>query len=276
MLRKLLKHEFRATSRVMLPLYLALLLLSVFASVSFRIDTSAEPSNFANVMSVTSMFLWIIGMIGVCIMSLVILVNRFHTNLMGEQGYLMMTLPAGTHKLIISKGLTALVWGAASGIVCILSVFIVNWGNDFFAKVGEAFSSLFNVFFYELEAPGRTQIIILGIEFLLVIAFSMAASCLQIYAAIATGHSFNRHKVLLSFVSYFAFGTVLQIITTSFGFISSETSEVFDNLFCDLSGNAIFNDFALLLLILLIGALILCAVFYFITYYMMKKHLNLQ
>ena len=37
MLRKLLKHEFRATGRIMLPLYLVLLATAVGANVSGQI-----------------------------------------------------------------------------------------------------------------------------------------------------------------------------------------------------------------------------------------------
>ena len=40
MLRKLLKHEFRATGRIMLPLYLVVILTAVFANFSIRFGSS--------------------------------------------------------------------------------------------------------------------------------------------------------------------------------------------------------------------------------------------
>ena len=57
MLKKLMKHEFRATGRIMLPVYLATLLLAVFANIAMRVLGRGE-SFFLNALAVLLLVLF--------------------------------------------------------------------------------------------------------------------------------------------------------------------------------------------------------------------------
>ena len=77
MLRKLLKHEFRATGRIMLPLFLILLATSVGANLSIRgmLDTD---NRFLNILGSLLIVAFVVAVIGVCVMSMVVMVQRFY------------------------------------------------------------------------------------------------------------------------------------------------------------------------------------------------------
>ena len=92
MLRKLLKHEFRATGRIMLPLFGILLLVSVGANFSSRGMLNSD-SSLLRTLGTIFIMLFIVGIFAVGIISFVLMINRFYKNLLQDEGYVMMTLP---------------------------------------------------------------------------------------------------------------------------------------------------------------------------------------
>lgn len=80
MLRKLLKHEFRATGRIMLPLFGILLLVSVGANFSSRGMLNSD-SSLLRTLGTIFIMLFIVGIFAVGIISFVLMINRFYKNL---------------------------------------------------------------------------------------------------------------------------------------------------------------------------------------------------
>ena len=99
MLGKLMKHEFRATRRVMLPLYLILLVTAVAANFSTRMlfDSRHWALTTLGTLLVISFG---VAVAGVCVMSVLLMVQRFYKNLLQDEGYLMFTLPVSVHQHI--------------------------------------------------------------------------------------------------------------------------------------------------------------------------------
>ena len=81
MLRKLLKHEFRATGRIMLPLFGILLLVSVGANFSSRGMLNSD-SSLLRTLGTIFIMLFIVGIFAVGIISFVLMINRFYKNLL--------------------------------------------------------------------------------------------------------------------------------------------------------------------------------------------------
>ena len=94
MLTKLLKYEFRATARVMLPLYLILLATALGANLSTR---------GMGDLGTLLVLAFALAILAVFIMSVVIMAQRFRQNLLGDEGYLMNTLPVQSWQLVLSK-----------------------------------------------------------------------------------------------------------------------------------------------------------------------------
>lgn len=132
MLGKLLKHEFRATGRIMLPIYGAVIVLSLLASVSGRL-MDREPGTFLYILFGLIVAAFVIGIIAALIMTAVLMIRRFYTNYLKDEGYLMHTLPVSVHALVWSKMIVSLVWFAATFVVIwlvILLTFFIQTGTN--------------------------------------------------------------------------------------------------------------------------------------------------
>lgn len=275
MLKKLLKHEFIATGRIMLPLYLLLFLFAFFANI-FPTIANRTQLWYAHTFAGVSMITLIIGIMATCLMALVIMVSRFHSNLLGEQGYLMLTLPTSIHKLILSKSITSVFWFGATFVACGLAIYIQSFNSYTIEATLDFFET---VFFLLREVNGEAQLLeqrqafTLIFEIILLIGLCMATFSLFVYAAMAIGHSFSQRKVLMSFVAFFGMNFLLQSMGTGlFAFLVENDT----NLGMFFGGDTFFQGMQMMLSITAFVITTLGAVFYSITAYMMKRRLNIQ
>ena len=130
MLRKLLKHEFRATARIMGPLYLILLVTAIGANFSARVMDRAD-SKLLNILGALVVMAFVVAIIGVCFMSFALMLQRFYRNLLRDEGYIMFTLPASVHQQVWSKLIVSAVWYIATGVVVILSFLVAAYEVGF-------------------------------------------------------------------------------------------------------------------------------------------------
>ena len=107
MLGKLIKHEFRATGRLMAPLFGTLLLLAVFVRVSDLILSAADAPVFFEALNALLLVVYVLAILGVTVFATILMIKRFHQNFLTDEGYLMFTLPTSVHSLLWSKLITA-------------------------------------------------------------------------------------------------------------------------------------------------------------------------
>lgn len=193
MLRKLLKHEFRATGRIMLPLFGILLLVSVGANFSSRGMLNSD-SSLLRTLGTIFIMLFIVGIFAVGIISFVLMINRFYKNLLQDEGYVMMTLPVCVHQQIWSKLIVSTVWFAATVVVIGLSCCIMAFDIRF---VGDLWHGFLNLLDYavrinhlDLVANGAA----FAAELLLLCVLGSFGLCLRFYSAMSIGFSFPNHK----------------------------------------------------------------------------------
>lgn len=272
MLKKLLKHELIATSRIMLPLYLLVLLLAVFANITTRLANSAQYW-LTSTLSGVSMFTFFLSLIAVCLMALVIMIGRFHSNLMGAQGYLMMTLPASIHKLVLAKVITSVLCFCGTIVVCILALVTLTFNSHTLADIGNFFKTVALLLNDGYDVLSGGQLAALGLEGCGVTVLAMICFTLFIYASIATGHSFSRRKVLMSFVTFFGMNFLLELLGTGLSVYLVRYDTVFAPFF---GVESFFQGMQMLLGMAAAILLLLSAGFYALTHYMMKHRLNLQ
>ena len=117
MLGKLLKYELKATSRVFIPLYIAILVVSIVNGLSLNL----EIFNIQGLATIILMCLFI----SLFVITIVVTIQRFNKNLLKDEGYLMFTLPVSSKYLVLSKYLTSLIWTFLSFIVALLSFTII-------------------------------------------------------------------------------------------------------------------------------------------------------
>lgn len=271
MLMKLMKHEFRATGRIMGPLYLVLLVTAIGANISTRglLETN---NNFLNMLGGLLVLAFTFAIMGVCLMSLVLMVQRFQKNLLGDEGYVMLTLPVSLHQHVWSKLIVSAVWFAATFLaVClamVVMVYEVGFMKVFFRGLGQMFQDL--TAYYALNGTA------LALEFLLLCFAGCCAMCLQFYAAMAVGYGFPNHKGLLSVVFFFGFQFAMQVLGA--GLIIFLDESPFHRWllgFTDIQINGMVATH-LLMFFLIAGCVLYGAIFYVITTISLKKRLNLE
>ena len=269
MLTKLLKHEFRATARIMGPLYLVLLAVALGFNFSARLmDTS---NVVLNILAALVILAYVAAIIGVFIVAFILMLQRFYKNLLGDEGYIMFTLPASVHQHVWSKLIVSAVWFILTGVVVVLSVLVLAFNVSFLTDLAEVFPKLFeqlNAYY----AFNGTAFILEGL--ILLFAGCMTFS-LQFYAALAVGHSFPNHKMALSVVFYFVFQFAMQILG-AFLILALDEGPLYHLLMrldFHIDGAAAVH-FAMWILIVLTA--LYGAVFYFVTALTLKKRLNLE
>ncbi len=263
MLAKLMKYEIKATARLFVPLYLTLLFFALFNRIlnPFEMLDSAESFNLQVLFSLLSITAYFMLIIGTMVMTLVIMIQRFYKNLLGDEGYLMFTLPVEPWKHIISKFLVAMFWTVLSFATAMCSVLIL-------LKVDNLFGELRRLIEQFTELFGRYALFTMPLYALIY----LASGILMIYAAISLGHVFSRHKLLASFGMYFALYSAYQIVMTLYLLIFGRM--IFPSI---MTGSApAFSEISKFLLSLCIPGILIMLSNYMITNIVLKKNLNLE
>ena len=274
MLGKLLKYEFRATGRIMLPVYALLLVTAGGTSVTGSLMGRYPESTVLSIFRTLFMTLFAFTTFGVLLLTLVLMVYRFYKNLMTDEGYLMHTLPVKPWMLIVSKLTIGTIWfylidlllvGAITLITLIALPTMAYFSPEDLLELRTMFQSYHTIF----TVP---SILFLAIPVMII---SSVFSLLTIYASISLGQLFSSHKVLASILCYLGLSTILS--TAMMLLTAPTTAGVF--IIQSTSANPM-ADFASIywsiMLISLFANLILCVPAFWICNYVMKRCLNLD
>ena len=277
MLGKLMKHEFRATARIMLPVMGAMVALALLANLSIR----GLAGNLSDVPMLRILFILIIiffsvAVVATAVMALVIMVSRFYRNLLKDEGYLMFTLPVSVHELIWSKLIVSLVWFLATGLLIflVMALMALNLSHTNLQMILEQFPSWSEILRWLDEAGVRGQVITFLVQIVLGTLTGIFAVCLHFYGAMALGHMFSKDKVLLSIVFFVGISFAFNLMEMGYGIVGFGLSDL-ENM--DMSGareglsfvsTVIWHGIAL--------SAVQAAVMYLATFLGLKKGLNLE
>lgn len=265
MLSKLLKYEIKATGRIFLPLFLALLM---FAGIT-RLISAFGPEKW-NTPATISMVIYMFIMAGMFVMTFLMMIQRFNRNLLSDEGYLMLTLPVKTWKHILSKLLVSMLWIMASGIAALFSIMIIAFQKGDLSTVFQGFFTAYREAFAQLGA----YLYLVSFELIILALLCLAAGILIIYASIAIGHLVNRHKMLASFGAFIALNTLSQIY-----FILISKSPIADFINTHLSSYNFSGSHYPEQLIIACGIIIiglLSAAYFAAANFILSKKLNLE
>ena len=219
MLGKLIKYEFRATGRVMLPALGVLAVLVLLANLSVRLLDS-RLSSFLTVLLILVLIATFIAVVAAELMPIIIMIVRFHKNLLANEGYLMHTLPASVHSLVWAKLIVSLVWLLATNLVIVLlgGLSVMHLAQMNLAQLLAGFPSM-----EELRRMLASVGLNMGdfylvlAELALIIILSGLVSCLHFYAAMSLGHTFTRRKGLMSVLCFVGISFAFSLITNLLG-----------------------------------------------------------
>ena len=262
MLGKLMKYEFRATGRVFLPLFAALIIISVVNRLLMNLGLRTP--------SAISTTLTVILIVGIGVIAFVLTMQRFRNNLLSSEGYLMMTLPTKVENLILSKLFVSTIWFIVSSIVVAAAILTMALTDISFSFLGDAVR-------YVIENLDITtgQFVIYAIEAFIMAIIGLFSGILMIYTCMSLSMLVNKRRGLFSFGAFIVISTVLQTITSVI-FSIGITTNLFDAIgrtFRNISG---FGKSQVVILFMFLLEAILCAVYFIISRQMLKNRLNLQ
>lgn len=272
MLGKLTKYEFMASAKNFLPLYGAIIIISIINRIFVFSDIISLSNNSAQILVNAGQFFDFIMMmlffaivVAIGVITLLAVIQRFYKNLYCDQGYLMHTLPVHKWQLIASKLTVSVVWIISSGIVIMISLFILFANSNFIFDLFKGIIDLFKMFGFATFLEGIVLTIV-----------ACCSTVLSIYAAISVGHMFNSFKVLWSFGAYVVFSLIESNIVF-FGInILDKVFNVFNVLMSTDIHVLVTRTPHVILALLIAYELMTAVVYFFISHIIMDKKLNLQ
>ncbi len=271
MLKKLLKYELLSGGRVMLPLYAAALAASVLMALNIRIQR-----NGAGLVTIWVTALFVLCFTAMSVMTLYMILRRFYRNLLGDEGYMMFSLPVTTGQHIASKLIGAFLFTAGAGVVAGISVLLIvlvaHPSADGMQTVREIFARIWTA----MTSDSRLTAVL---TILLMIA-SVVQTILEIYAAIAIGHQWSQHRILGSILAYVGISVAMSAVTNlaaraGYTLLKNNSISVIINSIDDVYN--VLPSFALEgITAALVFTLIRCVLYWFITWKLLDRRLNLE
>ena len=281
MLGKLMKYEVKCCGRTFFPLYIIVLLFSILGGLFINFDDgSSDKFGIIYVIGILVAFALFVAMI---VITIVLIVQRFNNSLLGDEGYLMFTLPVGEKTLVLSKFLTALLFIILTAIVSMVSISLV--GAILSYKINDIFDMGYMFNLIGQIASGNIGNIAFHL-FSSIVDYSVFI--LTIYLTITVAHLpvFSKHKAI-SALGTFIILTVAQTVifnlvdlamssSLSESFIDSLDSQLLEDPSNIISFfNAALSIYAYQVVNLIVNLVIAVASFFGISF-LLERKLNLE
>lgn len=267
MLTKLFKQEWFATTKVLLPVNLLLVAVTLFGCFVMKFFPFNSKNMIAQSFSISALMLYFLAVFGLSCAAYIFIIVRFYKTMYSDEGYLTHTLPVTVHTLIIGKGLAATIWFFITYSLLMVSIAVLTIMPLSPADINK----LYQDFFTELETYNLLGFVWM---FPMLLITSSIYAFLNVTASLSIGQLFTKHKIIGSILAYCGIYTITQIgslilisINGYFNYISPDS----------LPPGQDFTDFIYAIFGLSMGfSIVLCVVFYVITWQLTSKKLNLD
>lgn len=254
---KLMKYEIKNSLFEVIIANLVIILSTFFLGIAFAFKQ----------MILTSL---LIGILSLCyfaafVILLILIIKSFHTKLFTKEGYLTFTIPVSLHKLIISKILVNILWVLITCFIFLVSIlylfFVIfslsgegNFISSLLFTIGNYFSTdpfaaLSSVFLFFIQS--LTSIVLMFCILFFVLSFT---NCGII----------RKGKFMIGVLLYIAINSFLSIITTITYLFNFKINFLFGNY------TTTFD------IINFIISVLFCFTFYFLSYVLIQKSLELE
>ena len=260
MLVKLFKYEFKACGRTLFPLYFLAIVLSILLSLTMGRNVSDFLQN-----SIAILFTAICT--AVAVVTLLTTIRRFSRNVLGDEGYLTMTLPVKTSSIIWAKLINSVIYVIFGTIVAGITMITIGGAWQVFFRweiYKELFIAIGQMDIYQWWAL---------INLLLMCLLSLTGAILMIYFSLAIAQLNFAYKyrsiisvvvfIVLNIVIFNLFGLLTNIFPWSSVIITPESMAGLRNQNIALTVTNIFN-------------FLISAGCFLGTNYILKNKLNLQ
>jgi len=218
MLITLFKHEMRATAKTFMWFYIAFAVIALINAVLNPLAMGTATAVSAN-MTVQPMWLpgafvpeairgvfmalYGVAVAVVMVLTIVIIILRFYRNLLGDEGYLMMTLPVTREQHILAKLIAAVIWSICTGVLVFLSSLLLLANAGALTEITAGIN--------EIIANG-TPVDRWIAQFVVLLLVSTITSILMLYAAMGIGPNLLKNRVGGSILAYIIIYIASQIV----------------------------------------------------------------
>ena len=218
MLTKLIKHEFRATARIFTPLFGVVLVLSGLSWLVTRLGgilvlsggTGTGGPVFGVIAGILVLFA-VLSLFALMVSAVVITIQRFYKNLLGDEGYLMFTLPVTPGQHILAKLAVGVAWSAAA----LALVFVTLFAMVTAIPGGPTVSELAALIFEVAAVPAG----VLFSRFIPVFLIGLSNSYLLAYLSMAIGSQRSGARLFASFAAYAILNAALMVLYVAAMFV---------------------------------------------------------
>ena len=271
MFAKLLKHEFKASGRLLGILSLCAVGSSIIGSILLFFLINIIESNADGIGAIlgalTAGLLWFaifLALIAYSITVSIVLLYRFYKHLFSDEGYLTFTLPISTHQLLLSKILHISICAIGAVVVVFVSGFILV--SPLIAMLNkESATDIFSVFGIFADQLGQNFV---SSQVFYAIAAAIYSLILPLSSITIGSLWAKKHKILCSIGIYFGLTVAMSIISTIISIIMLFSS----------SQSAMMNMDAYTTLTAIIPGILYLGLGisgYFLMHHLLKHKLNL-
>lgn len=273
MVKKLLKHEFKAWLRVVPFFWLAVLGVATAGRI---VQFFESDSVYYGMIFGSSMVAYGITAVVVLLTPTVFGVYRFYRNLFTGEGYLSFTLPVTAGQHLWVKTLTAVCFDLISVIVLLLSGVILMSG-DVLTEVLKAAAYLLKKWFELIPREVGLHLAGYLVEFAVLLLITLFGTHLMYQSCICIGQLARKNRVLLAVGVYFGYQLVWNILSTvmALSFTMMGMAGVLDQL-VDWANLHPYAASHLMLSGMILLSLGLAALYWWISHSIMRKRLNLE
>ena len=213
MLWKLLKYDFRSMWKTFSLVWAACLVLALVNRFTLDLPGRADLGfdSWGSAMSSIIALIFFGVLFAMFVAVMIFVIQRFYKGLLGDEGYLMNTLPVPTWQLVLSKLICAVFVSIASMVITFLACLLlvpIRWGR--FLRV-ENFETLWRALAGNLDA------LLYLFEMCVMVALGLALLTLMVYLSMAVGQMFS-HRIVMSVVAFIG----LDILATLYLDLTNE------------------------------------------------------
>ena len=276
MLRKLWKHEWKSSYRLLLAVHLVLLAMGLVGYAVVEVFGSGPV-----LAAIGGIYVGVFFLVAVAAFLLThfLMIARYYRNFFTAEGYLTHTLPVGPGCKLMVKCLNHLVWSLID-LACVGSAVLLVMSDAPTEEQMESFLRVLPTAARTLGFSSVPAMIFTLLGLFLLFLFSMI---LMFYAAISLGSLFPSHKILGSVLCWLGLWIANQIVNVVIMVASFGKYVYLEGAVIDVSGTQITMPpeqvteiFGTFLGIVAAAAAVMGTVYYLISYFVLSKKVNLS
>ncbi len=285
MLSKLLKHEWKSVTKVLFPVNLGIILLTIIGSIILSTELFDSRESFP--LALFLLILYALSLMSFTFITMIYVYVRFYKNLFTAEGYLMYTLPVTPIQLFHSKFLVGCFWCTFNSLLSVLSTTILGFCAGFHAAATDNMNNLVNFYldgalsdtmektaetFSFSDAFGYSPAVFI-LMLLLLLLTCCVSSVLMGYLSILLGQLIEKYKLAASIGFYIVIYLATQTITSLVMLIPNLhllMSEL------EPGENFMSKYFINFFPVTIVSQMILSIIFYLASHLLMRRKVNLD